>query len=118
VRTRIINLTAHTVVVLSGPRELARFSPSGSVARVNEITAMGLPLKTDVGEVPLTAVRYSCEVSDLPEPQAGVLYLVSRVLAAAIDRDDLVFPCDEVRDSEGRIVGCRSLGTFAGAARA
>jgi hypothetical protein len=34
------------------------------------------------------------------------------VLAAAVDRDDLYFPLEEVRDEEGRIIGCRALGRF------
>ena len=54
------------------------------------------------------------EVAHLPAPQPGVGYFVSRFLAARVPRNDLYFPADEVRDENGRIIGCRALGRFVG----
>lgn len=110
----VVNLTAHPVSVFVDGKIVATFVPSGRVGRLREVTVRLGPLLTNDGAIPLTAVRYSDDVDDLPDPGSGVVYLVSRVLAAAVARADLVFPADEVRDASGRILGCRSLGSFAG----
>lgn len=50
------------------------------------------------------------EVENLPPPEDGTAYVVSRVVAeAARGRDDLYIVDDTVRDAEGRIVGARAL---------
>ena len=49
-------------------------------------------------------------VEGLPEPQEGVLFLVSALVRAAVpSRHDVASPGDLVRDPEGRVVGCRNL---------
>lgn len=109
----LINLTTHPVIVYAGDRPVASWPPSGGFARLEEVVDGKGSLATDQGEVPGVRIRYSERVADLPEPRAGTAYIVSRVLAAAVPRDDLYFPYNEVRDAEGRIVGCRALGQFA-----
>ena len=48
-----------------------------------------------------------------PCAEPGTRYLVSRLTAhAARHRADLVFPLAEIRDSQGRVVGARGLGTY------
>jgi hypothetical protein len=108
----LINLTTHPVIVYAGDRSVASWPPSGGFARLEEVLDGKGSLATDQGEVPGVRIRYSERVADLPEPRAGTAYIVSRVLAAAVARDDLYFPYDEVRDADGRIVGCRALGQF------
>lgn len=54
---------------------------------------------------------------DLPEPEIGTLFIVSRVIAEACpDRADLLVPDNLVRDGAGRVVGCRSLARITTAA--
>jgi len=49
-------------------------------------------------------------VEGLPEPETGVLYLVSAVVRAAVPgRADVASPGDLVRDGEGNVIGCRHL---------
>ena len=49
-------------------------------------------------------------VEGLPDPEEGVVWIVSRVVAeAAKERDDLLVTDDAVRDDQGRIIGCRAL---------
>ena len=110
----VLNLTAHEVRVIVDDGTAVCFFPSGRVARLREEVTELPSLSLGDGLVPLTRVRYESTVEELPDPQPDVIYLVSRVLAAAVGRPDLVFPSEEVRDAAGRIVGCRSLGTFAG----
>lgn len=110
---RLINLSTHPVTVYAGDAPLASWPASGVFARLAERHRTANAVATDQGDIPVTEVSYAPEVIDLPEPAAGTAYLVSRVLAAQVRRADLHFPFDEVRDDDGRIVGCRGLGRFA-----
>ena len=50
------------------------------------------------------------EVVDLPEPQEGVLYIVSMLVAArAQNRTDLVSPGRQLRNEAGQVIGCAGL---------
>ncbi|MBK8468418.1 MAG: hypothetical protein IPL45_01110 [Actinomycetales bacterium] len=81
-------------------------------ARIVEEVAAPSALGTDQGPVPVRTVSYAGGVAGLPEKVSGTAYLVSRVLAAAVPRDDLYFPLDEVRDDSGGTIRCRALGQF------
>lgn len=116
----IRNLTPHNVVV----HEIT-FQPSGVIARaIEEVTAAepirlsipdpaGAPTDRLAFDVPTSTTRYTGLV-DLPAPEPGVYLIVSMVIppvAAARGRwtGDLLTPGEQVRDSAGRIIGCRSL---------
>lgn len=50
------------------------------------------------------------EVIDLPEPQEGVIYIVSMLVAArAVGRNDLVSPGRQLRNEAGQVIGCAGL---------
>ena len=52
-------------------------------------------------------------VTGLPEPQEGVIYLTSTLVAQAVpDRTDVLVPADLRRDEAGRIIGCGALQRF------
>lgn len=53
--------------------------------------------------------RNGHRVVDLPPREPGVTLIVSRLVAEHSTRDDLVFPHGEVRDDNGRIIGCTRL---------
>lgn len=108
----VTNLTTHPISVLEGAKTLASYPVSGQVARVREVVTDTGDLVTDRGTVPTTSVAYADDVEGLHDPADGTAYLVSRVVAAAVSRDDLLFPGDEVRNSLGQIVGCTSLARF------
>ncbi|WP_306530390.1 hypothetical protein, partial [Megasphaera sp.] len=63
------------------------------------------------GPVPVYNMTYG-PVQGLPEPQADTAYIVSSVVAQSLagSRDDVLVPIDFVRDDQGQITGCRSLG--------
>lgn len=50
-------------------------------------------------------------VTDLPVPRAGVRFVVSLVIGIAManQRDDLIVPYREVRNSAGTVIGCRAF---------
>jgi hypothetical protein len=108
----IVNLTPHAVKVLvsgdpaEGDAEWKTFPPSGDIARVGtEDDYLG----TIDGNVPIFTTRLLNPVG-LPDPRQDTFYVVSRVVFAACpERNDLLCPYNLLRDSEGRVVGCKGL---------
>lgn len=50
------------------------------------------------------------EIVDLPEPEEGVIYVVSMLVAArAKGRTDLVSPGRQLRNEAGQVIGCAGL---------
>ena len=108
----VANLTAHTLRVYDGETVIAEWPTTEPIARREEQRQPLPALHTSQGDVPVVGTTYG-SVVDLPEPVEGTVYVVSRVLAEAVrERTDVFFPAEEVRDSDGRIVGCRSFGRF------
>ena len=110
----IINLTPHPVVVYDDQDErvLDTFPPSGTVARLKEDIEPG---KTIDGYQTTTVTLGG--VAGLPDEKEGVIYIVSMPLimglrAAGVDRQDVVYPFGQVRDGDGRIIGCRTFGSL------
>lgn len=116
----IWNLTPHAVVV----GEMT-FKPDGVIARATEEATpadsirvsipdpTGAPADRITFDVPTSTTRYT-GIVDLPDPQPGVYLVVSMIVppvAFARGRwvGDLLVPGEQVRDSAGRIIGCRSL---------
>lgn len=121
---QIINVTPHEVCIyLPDMKEgtqcsykIVRIPPSGLVVRCREeVTASTwVPFLIEQGtneiDIPLMTIETQPLVN-LPEPQQGVLYLVSRAVAEAVKtyRKDVVIPYDAVRNEAGQIIGCRGL---------
>lgn len=116
----IRNLTPHAVVV----HEIT-LAPSGVIARATEELTDAGPIRLSIPDpagapadritfdVPTSTTEYTGLV-DLPAPEPGVYLIVSMVvMQVAADRGrwtgDLLVPGQQVRDSAGRIIGCRSL---------
>lgn len=80
--------------------------PSGIIARCQtERKVIG-----NIDGIPITSTTFG-EVEGLPESEEGVIFIVSSLVAQAIpDRTDIFIPDDAVRDEDGKIIGCRSLG--------
>ena len=109
----LINLTPHEVVVIADDgTQMVSVPASGRVARLRESRTPIRPVRSGGVDVPTVVVTYEDVVEDLPDPAPGVVLIVSRVLAAAVPRADLVFPAGEVRDPGGRMIGCQALGRF------
>lgn len=102
---KFVNLTPHVINLVTG-QDLER---SGQVARV-EVTYRQVEV---LGGVPILAGEYG-EIVGLLEPQEGVGYVVSRVVASAVKdaglkRDDLFIPGSLIRDDAGKTIGCKGL---------
>lgn len=112
---KLVNLTPHTVnIVASDGTPILAIEPSGDVARVSShVDTVGFVTVLD-GDgaviIPVTATSFG-DVQGLPDPQDDVAFVVSSLVAQRVpDRTDVFIPSDSVRDSSGRIIGCRSLG--------
>jgi hypothetical protein len=107
--TNIINLTPHDVTIVTDSGTIV-IKASGEVARCKTSTVAEGELSIGNGEViPITSTKMG-EVTGLPEETEGTWLIVSRVVAEACkDRSDLLIPNESVRDSSGRIIGCKSL---------
>lgn len=106
-KTTIINLTPHAVsFVDANGTTVLTVEPSGTIARVSSsITKTG-----EIAGLPVTETVFG-DVQDLPEQKDDTIYLVSSLVAQRVpDRKDVFIPAESVRDSAGRIIGCRSLG--------
>jgi hypothetical protein len=113
--TSLTNLTPHAVTLLDDAnRPLMTLEPSGKVAVLeeNEVSVRAVPIGDD-HDVCVADIVHR-ETVGLPVPRSGVGLVVSRLTALANrSRDDLLFPAGEVRDRDGRIIGCRQLGRVA-----
>lgn len=91
-----INLTPHGITLNDG----RVFEPSGQVARVS---SSHTPFNQDA----VCSVSFG-EVTDLPEPRDGVMYIVSALVAQAARRDDVVSPAtghpEAKRNEKGHII--------------
>lgn len=112
VAERLVNLTPHPLRLMVDDATVLE-KDAGPPARVREVRSEARKVAGQFGIFPLMNVGYEDEITGLPAPEAGVLFVVSRLTAqAAPHRDDLVFPLDEVRNDKGDVVGCRALGRF------
>ena len=104
----------HAIVILAADNTTVTIiEPSGRVARLDELVDATGQIQNAGIAIPLRRIRYG-DTLDLPDPSYDVINIVSRVTAAALpDRHDLVFPDREVRDTNGRLIGCRGLARFA-----
>jgi hypothetical protein len=118
VEVEIINLTPHPIVFMRRSPYMQMpdivstpLPPATTPARVvvtrekcRSLTASGIPLD-------VYRLVYG-EVTGLPEPCEGVIFLVSAVVAQRVPtRCDVYTVDDLVRDDEGRVVGARALST-------
>ena len=104
---KFVNLTPHSITFITeeGNRVI---EPSGTVARLTTETI----INGYIGGIPVTITKYG-EIEGLPDPDPNceTIYIVSSLVAGRChDRDDVYIPNESVRDSEGRIIGCKSLG--------
>ena len=111
--TRLVNLIPHPLRIQVDERTPLTLPAALVPARVREIMHPAGSLTVDGVQVPVADVVYESVITGLPDATQGVAYVVSRVTAYALaDRDDVYFPVGELRDAEGQICGCRSLGRF------
>lgn len=111
--TQLVNLTPHTITLVGQDNQPVLTVDSSAVARVSAQTTTVGTYSVNGIEIPRTHTVYG-EVEGLPAPTPGTVYIVSGMIVSAlasqgIRRDDVVVPGLQVRDEQGRVIGCRSL---------
>jgi hypothetical protein len=109
---KFINLTAHEVTVANPYLNLS-FKPSGKVARV-DMQFEKKSLDVEVAEGMIVSVPCQtmpkARITNLPDPQKDVYYIVSNYVAQTVKRPDLVAPLTDNsadRDESGNITSVR-----------
>lgn len=104
------NRTPHVVAFLVKD-SFIRIPPSGDVVRVIQRCE---PIGEVLG-IPVS-ICSDGEVRGLPEPEEGVVIIVSSVVARTVKREDVMSPdtSDEgaIRDGQGNILGVKRLQMF------
>lgn len=105
--TAIKNLTPHPIHIVDAEGNVLKTIASDGLVRLKAIT---VDAGFTVEDVKVTKTQFG-EPEGLPEYEFGVFYIVSQLVKSALPaREDLLVPAEVVRDSNGNIVGCRSLG--------
>ena len=109
----LVNKTPHPVTLVLDDAKIT-LDPVLPIPRVSShnVTTATYTISDENG-IEHTIVREAPvfgEVVDLPEPQEGVLYIVSMLVAArAQNRTDLVSPGRQLRNEAGQVIGCAGL---------
>jgi hypothetical protein len=105
----LVNMTPHKVVIETDT-EVVVLAPSGVITRIADHTEPDRSLHTVHGEIEVIRSRQGAVV-DLPLPNEGTIYVVSRLVAERCrHRSDLVYPAGTRRSEAGQVVACRWLG--------
>ncbi len=104
----IINMTPHPVNILDDANNQIMVIPaSGSLIRLKAST---VDVGWRVDDIKVTTTKFG-EPEGLPDYKFGTFYIVSQLVKSALpSREDLLVPAEVQRDTNGNIIGCRSLG--------
>ncbi len=102
----IVNMTPHPVMVIDQTGDVVRrFETAGQIRLASHAVA-GEP----IDGIPTSTTIFG-EAVGLPEATPGIFFIVSQMVKSAYpERTDLLVPAEVVRDRDGNIIGCRSLG--------
>ena len=108
---KIRNLTPHAINLLNDSNEVvAIIEPSGIIARAAQTKELVEELCVDGMTIPVYKSEFG-KVENLPEQEKDTIFVVSALTAQACKgRPDVYITDNPVRDEQGRIIGCRSLG--------
>lgn len=103
---KIINCTPHNISFVADNGDVVRTIPaSGILPRV----ATSYTTVATVNGIPDEATVYG-NVEGLPTEEPDTILIVSALVANACkNRNDLRVPGRQVRDEQGRVIGCKSL---------
>lgn len=109
---KLVNLTQHVVNIVD-PLGLKNMDipPSGVEARV-ALTQKHIGYANPEGsQVPISLFTVEKgAVEGLPDPEEGVIYIVSALVREGVpDRKDVASPGEQVRDKDKKPCGCKSL---------
>lgn len=109
----VLNVTPHAVGFFDEEATPLLEVASTGLARVSATTSVVGYLRINGVLIPQTHTEYG-EIEGLPDQVEGRLIIVSGMIVSAlaqqgIHRADLFVPGMQLRDEQGRVIGCRSL---------
>jgi len=111
--TTLINLNAHAINIQINGQEII-LAPSGTIARVSTKSVQVNTLTVNGIEIPVFKTVYG-EIENLPEPQDGIVYIASTLLAQLANRSDVVSPDTfngVIRNEKGQVAAVTRLQSF------
>jgi hypothetical protein len=104
--TQIKNFTPHPISICNNAGEVTREIQPEGLVRLRAVTVPA----GEIDGVPVTRTEFG-QPEGLPDFKEGTFYIVSQLVKSALpSRSDLLVPAEVVRDENGNIVGCKSLG--------
>ena len=100
----LVNMTPHDLNIVQIDGSILTVAPSGWVPRCSSSEE----IDGTIGLINITKQTLG-DVTGLPESLPGTFYIVSRLVASAANRPDLLVPGPLVRDDKGRVIGCKGL---------
>ena len=102
-------MTPHTIVLVDSQREVITEFPSKGIIRLSQTTQTLDHLSVDGINIPITKTIYGG--TTFPAEASDVYHIVSGLVKSAFpDQPNLLVPSELVRDHDGRVIGCLSLG--------
>lgn len=101
----LVNMTPHNLDIIQVDGNTLTVAPSGIVPRCSSREE----IDGTIGDLIQITRQTLGEVEGLPDPVPGAFYIVSRLVASAANRPDLLVPGPLVRDDQGRVIGCKGL---------
>ena len=104
----VLNKTPHSVNIVNEKNQVIKVYERGeSLIRLAVKTVKDEPL---FDGTPTSRTEFG-KPEGLPDFKEDTFYIVSQLVKNALpDRKDLLVPAEVVRDDEGNIIGCKSLG--------
>jgi hypothetical protein len=105
----LVNLTPHPLTISTAAGSVIKLPKSELPARLAVTRHRLNDVTLDTGETLEVNISQLGEIENLPEPQEGVILVVSALVADAAKRGDVMSPGELLRDGEGNIVGAKGL---------
>lgn len=108
---KLVNLTPHTIHWYTPSNKIVPIEPSQPTLRLIEEEKSSQIIWNAVHDIQVIDIDYMVDLRTLPPYSDDALYIVSYMVAKACSwRRDFVYPYNMVRDTENRVIGCRSFG--------
>lgn len=105
---KFVNLTQHDLIIVLENGDDLVLPASGEVARVTFSTQQ----VDEVVGIPIFKTIYEPEVTGLPKPQDGTIFVVSSLAAQTVKRPDVLAPTKLIRDNDGQVIAAGGFATF------
>jgi hypothetical protein len=105
---QLVNLTPHALTLVTAGGTPITFLASSRLARLAVVREARPALAID-GEIYGVVRPTLGEITGLPDPAPGVIYVASALVAEKAGRADVFSPGELIRDAAGVIVGARGL---------